>query len=94
MKTPHDDNASTPHPRKRTTRRFENLFCECGQPAVTRSANSMACQRCADSTAAGEFQTKSGKADRPERHVGWTDFRVACLAFFERNGMESGAFHG
>ena len=80
--------------RRLRSKRFVNLFCECGQPAVTRSANSMACQHCADLTSAGDLPTKSGRRDSAERHIGWTDFRKACLEFFDANGMETGVFHG
>ncbi len=59
---------------------FRNKFCECGQPAVVRSANSMACQRCADLTSAGDIPETCGVRDRNPPHVGWTGIRDACLA--------------
>ena len=91
-----DTNASpgAPPSRKAHSKRFRNLFCECGQPAVIRSANSMACQRCADMTSGGDFQTTSGVKDRAEPYCGWSGIRAECLGFFKRNGMESGVFHG
>ena len=96
-----DNNASPGAPltsaekmRSLRSKRFVNLFCECGQPAVTRSANSMACQKCADLTSDGDMPGRTGTIDRAERHVGWTEFRNACNLFFEERGMETGVFHG
>lgn len=86
-----DTNASRGAPlKKKASRRFVNKFCECGQPAVTRSANSMACQRCADLTdrmGRQELSEVCGVRESAMPELGWQDISDACTAFFRRRGI-------
>lgn len=65
--------------RKHRAGRFTNQKCECGKPAVVKSANSMACERCAELTSERDVQTTCGVPDRNPEHVGWTLIRAACI---------------
>jgi hypothetical protein len=69
--------------------RFINQFCECGKPAVIRSANAMACQRCADLTSEGDAPKTAGIPDRGPRHCGWVSIREACNGFLANAGLST-----
>lgn len=84
-----DNNASRGAIPVKKGRKFLNKFCECGQPAVTRSANSMACQRCADLTSEGDTPMRGGRPERQPSHCGWVEFRQRCNAFFAAHGLST-----
>lgn len=82
-----DNNASRGATPLKKRRRFANKFCECGQPAVTRSANNMACQRCADLTSDGDVPLRGGRPERQPAYCGWAEIRQRCNAFFVAHGL-------
>jgi hypothetical protein len=74
-------------PLTKKGRRYVQVTCGCGQPAVARSSNSMACQRCADLTSKGEVRQREGIRAEAIPELEWQAISAACVAFFRRKGM-------
>ena len=68
------------------SRAYKAQFCDCGAPAVTKSANSNACARCAALTKAGEIRVVNGVRERTG-FIWQASFKKACNDFLDRNGL-------